>query len=362
MAEQSFLAILIFQDRKLKYVNEMMAKLTEYSIEELLSWEYNSIFDTIHPEDKTTVIKFIEDAIKGSIKEPIISTYRIVTKSGKIKWVEAFSKTIKYEGQIAIFSSLLDITYKKEVEQELKESRGKYQDAYAKSEFLKDVFAHDINNILQNILSSSEILSLYINEPNKKVESKNMLKIIGDQVKRGADLVLNVQKLSKMDQYKASLIPIEVLRVLKEAVDNITQNLEEKTYEIQIDSSEERFYVNGNELLIDVFENLILNAIKHNINPVKKIDIIIKREEKDSKKIIKIEFKDNGIGIEDSWKSRVFLRGFGADSIRKGMGMGLYLAKKIIDQYGGQIWVEDNIRGDHYKGSNFIIEIQEADI
>jgi len=44
----------------------------------------------------------------------------------------------------------------------------------------------------------------------------------------------------------------------------------------------------------------------------------------------------------------------------KGMGIGLTLVKKAIENYNGQIWVEDKIAGDYTEGSNFIIMIPEA--
>ena len=43
------------------------------------------------------------------------------------------------------------------------------------------------------------------------------------------------------------------------------------------------------------------------------------------------------------------------------LGLGLSLVKKIIETYNGQIWVENRIEGDHPKGRNFVILLQEAD-
>ncbi|MFX1277120.1 MAG: sensor histidine kinase [Promethearchaeota archaeon] len=73
-----------------------------------------------------------------------------------------------------------------------------------------------------------------------------------------------------------------------------------------------------------------------------------------------MEFIDNGIGIQDSLKKRIFEGGFNKHPSVKGMGLGLSLVKKVIQTYNGTIWVEDKIIGDYSKGSKFIILIPEV--
>ncbi|MBD3211345.1 MAG: hypothetical protein GF311_01965, partial [Candidatus Lokiarchaeota archaeon] len=107
----------------------------------------------------------------------------------------------------------------------------------------------------------------------------------------------------------------------------------------------------ANELLMDVFENILFNSIKHNENY--QIDIMIKisqRQTNDTNCLF-IQFIDNGRGITDSLKKHVFQRA--ADQSIKGMGLGLTLVNKIIESFNGDIWVEDRIKGDYSKGSIF---------
>jgi len=72
---------------------------------------------------------------------------------------------------------------------------------------------------------------------------------------------------------------------------------------------------------------------------------------------IKFQFLDNGIGITDDRKEWIFNNSFLKGKHGKGMGFGLSLVKEIIDSYGGFIWVENRIKGDYSKGSNFVILI-----
>ena len=75
---------------------------------------------------------------------------------------------------------------------------------------------------------------------------------------------------------------------------------------------------------------------------------------------IKIEFKDNGIGIDDDRKELIFQETHMKNRYSKGMGIGLSLVAKLIEIYGGNIWVEDRISGDSTKGSNLVILIPLA--
>ncbi len=109
-----------------------------------------------------------------------------------------------------------------------------------------------------------------------------------------------------------------------------------------------------------MFENILTNAVKYN-NSIP-IEILIKssQEIRKGRNFIKLEFLDNGIGIPDDRKGIIFQRGYEKEKQSKGMGFGLSLVKRIILNYEGEIWVENNVKGDYTKGSNFILLIPEA--
>ncbi len=108
-----------------------------------------------------------------------------------------------------------------------------------------------------------------------------------------------------------------------------------------------------------MFENILHNAIKYNQNESVKIHVDITKTLIDTKSYIKMEFKDNGIGIIDKKKESIFHKGHNKDNNVRGMGIGLSLVKKIIESYHGKIWVENRIENDNTQGSNFIVEIPE---
>ena len=100
--------------------------------------------------------------------------------------------------------------------------------------------------------------------------------------------------------------------------------------------------------------------LRHNNKATININIDISKDKLDKIDYIKMEFKDNAIGISDYRKKIIFEKGKRKGQRSKGMGLGLSLVKKILESYDGDIRVEDRVRGDYKQGSNFIIRLQEA--
>jgi len=110
---------------------------------------------------------------------------------------------------------IIDITDRVISEQKLKESEEKYRSAYNRSNLYKDIFTHDINNILQNILSSLELSKIYSQSNDKNKEFEEVTSLINEQVIRGKELVKNVQNLSQVEEGKNKIYPTEALQVIK---------------------------------------------------------------------------------------------------------------------------------------------------
>ena len=331
--------------------------------------EINPAFEKFTGLQKDLIIgKTVTEAIPGIIDSDFdwIGYYGEVSLTGERKSFEQFFEPLNRWYSVEVYSSekgyftviFTDITRIKKTEHELKNSERKYREAYNRAQFYKDLFAHDINNILQNVQSSTDTLML----SNKAKEGEEifdeMLKTIRTQVSRGAKLVSNVRKLSDIEEAKFDLKQIDAINFLEKAIKFVSESYKEKDLKIEYKSEDNEYNVKANELILDVFENILINAIKYNDNQNIEVLIKISNEEKEGKKFVKFEFIDNGIGIQDERKERIFQR-TGKNSI-KGMGLGLSLVNHIIMKYNGHIWVENNVKDDYSKGSNFILLIPEA--
>jgi len=307
----------------------------------------------------TEVADLNQTATKKSLetKEPQIVEYELIIEKEK----RSFEARHLYlsEDRVSVF--IRDITKRKRAEELLKESEENYKNAFNRANFYKDLFAHDMNNVLNSILLSIELITETpkIQEKMKKIDE--LFNIIKESSNRGAQLVSNVQKLSSLEDSGVTVQKIDVSTFLHDAISFIKNNFPNKDIEIIVEASLEDVHVMGNELLLDVFENIMINSVKYNKNEKKEIVIKTSEIEADGQKLLKFEFIDNGIGIEQYRKEKIFEVGNREYKGGRGMGLGLSLVKKIVESYGGKIMVEDKVPGDYSKGSNFILLIPKSD-
>jgi len=256
----------------------------------------------IHPEDQ----KKLKDSVEQHRKSINIinEEYRIHHKDGKWLYLIDQGAPIVRDGlPIKWIGGCKDVTKRKDAEQKLLISEKRFREAYNRAEFYKDLFAHDINNILQSILSANEIIASLGNyETNQKMVQ--LLEIIKEQVIRGKKLVSNVRKLSQIEGQEIIIEKIEIFNILKKAVKFTRNSFHDKNLKIQINTFSEQIYIKANELIEEVFENILINAVKYNNNPTIEINIKISKLAKEGNNYYKIEFIDNGVGIEDDRKTK----------------------------------------------------------
>jgi signal transduction histidine kinase len=247
-----------------------------------------------------------------------------------------------------------------EMHKKLQTAENELRKSYNNSKFYKDLFTHDVNNIFSVIDSAAVLLSNYYKNPNKAINIEDYPELIKEQIIRGSKLVANVRKLFELEEINHPIQKLEVSDFLTQATTYVKNSYRDKNIDIQIDIPKEKCFVLGNKLLVDIFENILINAIKYNLNPIVEIFIIFSKENRDGSEYIKIEFIDNGKGILDERKKIIFEEDNRRYKGAQGMGLGLSLVKKIMDSYFGDIWVENRVQEDYSKGSNFIMLIPEA--
>lgn len=249
-----------------------------------------------------------------------------------------------------------DITARKNAEINLKKSEKKYKKAFEEANFYRDLFTHDISNIIQVIHSSIDIYFRLKSKSEKRELADDLMNRILKNTDKAIELINTVRKITKIDE--SLILPLQEIDVgdfLNDAIYNVRQLFKKKEIKVEVKSRIENLTVLANDLLLEAFENIINNGIKYNKNDPVEISVKISSKLIDDKKYITIEFLDNGTGVEDEHKEKIFKKGYKRIKSEKGMGMGLSLVRELIEGFNGKIWIENRIKEDYTKGSNFII-------
>jgi PAS domain S-box-containing protein len=341
-------------ERSIVKCNAAAEKLLGYSKDELLKMNINDLYsdseDGIQKANKLFQ-KFLDG---NAIQDEELQMRK---KNGDPIWISLTMKA-KFDSNGKVIESrsmVIDITERKIAENALKISEQQYREAFDRANFYKDLFAHDINNILQIINSSAELISLNLRNNEESKEIGSIANIVKRQVQRGSKLVNNVQTLSELEETEIPTDLVDVYQQLENSIESVRKSYTERGLNIKIDQLCGEIIVKANFYLEKVFENVLINAVKYNENPSVEIKIVLSSNVHDGKNYYKLEFIDNGIGVADDRKKLIFEPGKRELKGTKGMGLGLSLVKKIIDNFYGKIWVEDRIKGDYSQGSRFVI-------
>ena len=350
ITEESHLAICILQDDVIKYINQKMTDLFGYTREEILNWkpgEYIKIFNL----DSLDFV--LGQKKKKQTGDPdIITHYPIhcIKKSGELFWVDNISKTITYKNGPADLITLIDITEHKKAEEERQNLEK------LKSDFL-DRASHELKTPLVSIIGYTDLF-LHIYDSKLDEKAKEYINYIRKASHRLRDLSDVLIKAHKLDTETLGLkfSNANMSKLIKECVNAFYAYAKMRDVSISLDLQENLIFKFDNERIQDVINNLVLNALKYSPSGSS-----IKIQSKLENNRILISIKDHGIGVSKEEQQKIFQKfgkiehyGKNLDIDIDGVGMGLYIAKKIVDIHNGRIWVESMGRN---KGSTFYVSL-----
>ena len=120
ISEQSLLAIAILQDNRIRYANQALADIFDLSTEQMISWDSMDLSRYVHPEDLDFVTEQARKKQQGDTDVLANYCYRLILADGRQKWLEQYSRTIRYDGRPAELITLIDVTDRIEAEEALR--------------------------------------------------------------------------------------------------------------------------------------------------------------------------------------------------------------------------------------------------
>lgn len=208
--------------------------------------------------------------------------------------------------------------------------------------------AHQLNNPLSNISTSSQILHEEIDEADIRYK-RELLRQIDEQVDRAKSMVHSLLEYSRKKEFKSKELTLSILvdETIRLIQGDIPSNVEVKARipdTICITMDKQR--------MEQAFLNIIKNAIDA-IPDESEGRIVITAEEDIGNRIAEIRIEDTGIGIEPENLKRIFEPFFTTKDDEEGSGLGLFVAREIIEEHGGFI----EVKSTPGQGTAFLIKL-----
>jgi signal transduction histidine kinase len=222
------------------------------------------------------------------------------------------------------------------------------REAKARTELYVDLMSHDIGNINHAAMGYLELARDMLDLSEKE---KEMITRPAELIKSSSTLIDNVKKLQRIKSEPLREETIDLGPLLSSAISAHTV-ASGRTITINY-SPATGYYVIANDLLRDVFSNLLGNALKHSNGPLV-INIGLSTVSLDGAKYHRVVVEDDGPGIPDDLKKNI-LTDAAETAGHDRRGLGLQLVKTLIEAFKGKVRVEDRIPGDYSKGSRFAV-------
>jgi signal transduction histidine kinase len=251
---------------------------------------------------------------------------------------------------IEIFASLAGIAL---------ENAGMFQrqtESRHSAEFYTDLLSHDIKNFNQAILGYLDLLKVTMNRP----EQLAMVSKLSDQVMHVSRLATDVRTMSRLTWGEVSLVRGDLGAVLADCMTSVPQYYLGRRISFKHSVEPGRHVVMADELLKELFVNILTNAVKYDLHEPVEIDVSAENIARDGAELVVVSVADRGQGVPDDMKDKIFERFSRSDTRKKGSGLGLHIVRMLVRRYHGRVWVEDRVKGDHVQGAVFKVELPLA--
>ncbi|MBU7032751.1 MAG: PAS domain S-box protein [Theionarchaea archaeon] len=311
--------------------NRKATELFGYTKEEFKSMK---VWDLLHPSDVTDSRLKLETMVIGD-KIPVFERI-LIAKDGSLIPVENSVFMVKDEkGEAKFIQSILrDIRKRKEAEEKLQIFLKELERSNQELQQFAYVASHDLQEPLRMVASFTQLLEKRYGDQLDDT-AREYIHFAVDGANRMKNLINALLMYSRVGTRGKPFTPTNSMEVLGQALANLEQVIEEN--HAIITNDELPTVMADEDQLVQLFQNLISNAIKFRTNELPRIHISAETTEKET--IFSV--RDNGIGIAPDYQEKIFIifQRLGGHKF-PGTGIGLAICKKIIERHGGRIWVE----------------------
>lgn len=328
---------LLDEEGIIQFVNPPVERILGFRPDEIIG---ELAFDLVHPDERERLMEVFGRIVNAPGESTEKQEHRFLHADGSYVWTESITTNRTGSNLDGYVINSRDISERKCYKENLEESNKKL-------EALNRIIRHDIRNDMNIILNWGEMLEDHVDDAGYEHLQKILASV--DHVVELTDTASDYTKTLTSDATIQSK-PVPLRSTVQTEL-----SLRREFFpaaEFVVNGEIPDVSVTANEMLGSVFRNLLNNAVQHNDAAEPVVEITCEREDES----VTVRIADNGSGIPPEQEAMVFAEGEkGLTS--QGSGIGLYLVKRLIDQYGGAIWTEDN----DPTGTVFAVELSIAE-
>ncbi|MBU0762520.1 MAG: PAS domain-containing sensor histidine kinase [Candidatus Altiarchaeota archaeon] len=233
------------------------------------------------------------------------------------------------------------------VEERTRELRKAYDDL-RESDKVKDDFlaitSHELKTPLTAIIGLTQLVSEELADKMSDDERED-LRVVLEEANRLRKLIEEILELARLDAGKQvfNMVELDVRKLVDETLDELKPFSEQFNVSLKVESFNIPAVCGDYESVKRLLYNLVNNGIKYSLK-INGVVVVGANLEGDN---VIVCVRDNGIGIPDEAKQKIFDRFYQVDSSKSrkygGTGLGLAICKKIVDSYHGRIWFDSEV-------------------
>lgn len=347
----------IARDRSFRYVSPSCSHLCGYGHGEFYA-DPNLLERIVHRDDLPAYLDHVHSSFDGN---PTPIDFRIVRRDGEVRWISHICRVVytKDGAENGIRASNRDITERvlaKEklqeqallLENEVRERTEREVELEAKNAELERftyTVSHDLKSPLITIKGFAGAILKDVEGGNLERLDGDVRRIMGAADKMGA-LLNDLLELSRIGRIVNAPSLIDMNLLAQDVLGQLSGPIEQRGVEVALQPGLPKVW--GDQPRIgEVLQNLVENAVKYmGDQPQPRIEIGMHEEGGD----VVITVRDNGMGVAAQYHETIFGLFNQLDAHSEGTGIGLALARRIVEFHGGKLWVESQGRG---RGSTF---------
>ena len=301
--------------------------------------------DLVHPDDRGGLRSHMAALLKGRTD---VAEYRIVTRSGEVRWVRDYARPLEAgNGAISAVGGVRDITARRQAELDRARLISELEATNEELERMAASVSQELEDPLAAVAAGLMRLDSRLDDSDPGLDAD--VQRAHRAVIHLRDMLESLEELARIGHLPETLETVYLSELAAEAVDLCRSRIRSRDVRVEIGDLPRVF---GDRIrLLQLLRILVQNAVTY-MGDQSEPRLEIGTEARPGKHVIFV--RDNGMGIDPADLERVFDVFRRLDSRGLGTGVGLAMARRIVEMHGGRIRAESEGKG---SGSTFVVEL-----